>query len=75
MNIREFTQHKFDVLVMLLAFVVLGFFLFHSMHHNADSKVVDWLLDKMGIVLGAILFALQAQIRGARKMDGNGAVK
>lgn len=73
MNIREFAQHKFDVLVLLLVNVLLCLLLLHFAHDEHAVKSLDWTLQALGTSLGALLMALQASRVASRNSDRNSA--
>ena len=74
MNLREFAQHKFDVLVLVLLFCIESFMLLHIAHHpETDSALESWIIQgALGPTVGALLMALTSRSSGQRKSDSNG---
>ena len=75
MNFREFAQHKFDVLVLVLMSLFMLSMLVHFAHHQADTQLSEWTMRGADMLLGALIMALTGGRAGFRKNDGNGAAK
>lgn len=67
MNVREFAQHKFDMLVLVLLIILGEFLLLHFAHHNTDAELLRWTERAVDGLLGALIMSMG--MRGTRKPD------
>lgn len=71
MNFRDFAQHKFDMLLAMLLFVVVCLMLVHFSHDDHDTQGLNWALHAADLILGAIIGGVTVS-RGQRADKGNG---
>lgn len=72
MNLREFAQHKFDVLALLLINTLILWLLVHLSHHEPGSVLLTWATRSADTWQGALIAILVSGRGGFRKVDSNG---
>lgn len=73
MNIREFAQHKFDVLILLTVSLAMLLLVHQFAHHSTDARLTEWAMRAADMLLGALIMALTGSRGGFRRSDSNGA--
>jgi hypothetical protein len=73
----DFLKANFGLLVLLAIFTLLHFTAFHIVHHATDASWQEWIQQKEGEILAAVLTVIVgAKVGNGRATDkpsGNGA--